>query len=155
MEDFRCECMNEWIDNRPQFVIGGRQSGKTLLLIKEASRTNGIIVCPSRNMVENIFQMASEIGYPILRPITYDQLFTYPNWVKKNAHYFDEYGITLLNAFRKQLSVFERHNTKSIIIDEESIESLNDVLAGLKVVNMSGRELRFKIEVLGRNESDD
>jgi len=45
--------------------------------------------------------------------------------------------------------------TKTIIIDEDSIKSLNDILDGLKVADMDGRELRFKIEVLGRNESND
>lgn len=155
MEDWRCQFQQEPIDNRPKFMIGGRQSGKTLLLIKEASRTNGIIVCPTHNMAENVFQTACEIGCPILKPITYDELFVYPNRSKKNDHYFDEYGIILANALRKQLEVFERHNTKSIIIDEESIRSLNNILDGLKISDMDGRELRFKIEILGRNENDD
>ena len=47
MDDWRCECMNERIDNRPHFIVGGRQSGKTIRLIKEASKTNGVIVCPN------------------------------------------------------------------------------------------------------------
>lgn len=153
--DWRCECMNERIDNRPHFIVGGRQSGKTIRLIKEASKTNGIIVCPTYNMAENVFQTARELGCPILKPITYEQLFVYPNRAKKSDHYFDEYGVTLVDALRRQLKVFERHNAKSIIIDKDSIESLNDILDGLKISDMDGRELRFKIEVLGRNENDD
>ena len=155
MDDWRCECMNERIDNRPHFIVGGRQSGKTIRLIKEASKTNGVIVCPTHHMVEYIFQTARELGCPILKPITYEQLFVYPNRAKKNDHYFDEYGMTLVDALRRQLGVFERHNAKSIVIDEDSIESLNDILCELRVSDMDGKELKFKIEVLGRNENND
>lgn len=155
MDDWRCRFQQEPIDNRPQFIIGGRQSGKTIQLIKEASKTNGFIVCPTRNMAENVFQTACELGYCIFKPITYEQLFAYPNRAKKNDHYFDEYGVTLIDALRRQLKVFERNNTKSIIIDEESITSLNDILSGLKVSDMEGRKLRFKIEILGRSENND
>lgn len=155
MDDWRCRFQQEPIDNGPQFIIGGRQSGKTIRLIKEASKTNGFIVCPTRNMAENVFQTARELGYCIFKPITYEQLFVYPNRAKKNDHYFDEYGVTLLDALRRQLKVFERHNTKSVIIDEESITALNDILSGLRVSDMEGRKLRFKIEILGRNENDD
>ena len=155
MDDWRCECMNGRIDNRPHFIVGGRQSGKTIRLIKEASKTNGVIVCPTHHMVEYIFQTARELGCPILKPITYEQLFVYPNRAKKNDHYFDEYGMTLVDALRRQLGVFERHNAKSIVIDEDSIESLNDILGELRVSDMDGKELKFKIEVLGRNENND
>lgn len=160
MDNFKCKCMNKRMnkrmDNRPQFIIGGRQNKKTLLLIKEASITKGVIVCPSHKMATYIFKMAREIGYPISMPITYDQLSTYHNdETKKRYHYFDEYGIHLLNVFCKQLNVFERLNVKSIIIDEGTIDSLNDIIKELKVSDMSGKELSFKIEVLGRNESND
>lgn len=155
MDDFRCKCMNERIDNRPKVIIGGRQNGKTLSLIEEASKTNGVIVCPTPNMVNYVFQTAFEFGYSIPKPITYDQLSMNPYDTSKKYHYFDEYGMTLICALRRQLSLFERHNTKTIIIDEESITSLNDILSDLKVRDMSGRELSFKIEILGRNESDD
>lgn len=155
LEDFRCKCMNERIDNRPDFIIGGRRSGKTVSLIKEVSKTNGIIVCPTRNMVNGVFQTACELGYNISMPITNDQLFAYSHHTNKNYHYFDGYGMTLIYALRRQLDMFDRHNTKSIIIDEESIASLNDILGSLKVRDMTGGKLNFKIEVLERNESDD
>lgn len=152
MNDWRCKFQQEPIDNRPHFIVGGRQSGKTIRLIKEASETNGVIVCPTRNMVDYVFQTACELGYAISKPITYDQLFMYPHHANKNPHYFDGYGITLMCALRRQLNMFDRHNTKSIIIDEDSIKSLNDMLDRFKVSDMDDRELRFKIEVLGRNE---
>ncbi len=63
--------------------------------------------------------------------------------------------MTLMYALRRQLSMFERYNTKTIIIDENSIKSLNDMLDRLDISDMEGRKLRFKIEILGRNESDD
>lgn len=46
MKDFRCKCTNKPIDNRPQIIMGTRGSGKTTSLIKEAQKTDGIIVCP-------------------------------------------------------------------------------------------------------------
>lgn len=154
--DFRCECLNERIDNRPHFIISGRRCGKTVSLIKEACKTNGVIVCPTYNMAENIFQIACELGCHILKPITYNELSAYRNRAtKKNNHYFDEYGVILANVFHDHLRMLERYNAKSLIIDEDSVKSLNDILDGLKVTDMDGRELRFKIEVLGRNESDD
>lgn len=155
MNNWRCQFQQEPIDNRPHFIVGGRQSGKTIRLIKEASKTNGVIVCPTHNMVDYVFQTACELGYAISKPITYDQLFMYPHHANKNPHYFDEYGITLMCALRRQLNMFDRHNTKSIIIDEDSIKSLNDMLDRFKVSDMDGRELKFKMEVLGRNENND
>lgn len=155
MNDWKCRFQQEPIDNRPHFIVGGRQSGKTIRLIKEASETNGVIVCPTPNMVDYVFQTARELGYVISKPITYDQWFMYPHYANEKPHYFDEYGMTLLYAFRRQLSLFERYDTKSIIIDEDSIKSLNEMLDRFKVSDMDGRELRFKIEVLGRNENND
>ncbi len=155
MDNWRCQFQQEPIDNRPHFIMGGRQSGKTIRLIKEASKTNGVIVCPTQHMVDYIFQTAHELGCYISKPITYDQLFMYPHHANKNPHYFDEYGMTLMYAFRRQLNMFERYNTKTIIIDENSIKSLNDMLDRLDISDMEGRKLRFKIEILGRNESDD
>ncbi len=63
--------------------------------------------------------------------------------------------MTLMYAFRRQLNMFERYNTKTIIIDENSIKSLNDMLDRLDISDMEGRKLRFKIEILGRNERND
>ena len=149
--DWRCKCMNERIDNRPHFIVGGRQSGKTTRIIKEASETNGVIVCPTAQMADNICHLAWELNYNIRRPITYAEAFGHYD-CGKSDHYFDEYGVTLADILRRQLSVFERHNTKTIVIDEDSIKFLNDILDDLKVSDMDGKELRFKIEVLGRNE---
>ena len=56
MNNWRCQFQQELIDNRPHFIMGGRQSGKTIRLIKEASKTNGVIVCPTQHMVDYIFQ---------------------------------------------------------------------------------------------------
>lgn len=41
---------------------------------------------------------------------------------------------------------------KQNFVTEDSIKSLNDMLDRFKVSDMDDRELRFKIEVLGRNE---
>ena len=42
MNDWKCRFQQEPIDNKPHFIFGGRGSGKTTRLIKEASETNGV-----------------------------------------------------------------------------------------------------------------
>lgn len=144
----------EGIDNRPQFIVGGRGSGKTIRLIREAHKADGVIACPTAQMADYICSLAQKLNCKIRRPVTYDELFRY-HGDRKSNHYFDEYGTDLLMSLRKRLNVMEQYKTKTIMIDEDSVNSLNDMLAGLKVSDMDGQELRFKIEILGRNESND
>lgn len=59
----------------------------------------------------------------------------------------------LLNDLTRKLALFEQCKVRSIIIDKESIDSINSVLENLRVSDMEGRELQFKVEVLGRNEN--
>lgn len=145
--DWRCTCLNERVDNRPAYMIGGRRCGKTKLLITQASETNGIIVCPNRHMIDYIFHMARFLGYSINRPITYDELFLYSKGRRNKEFYFDDYGIQLVSIIRRALNHFERDHVKTVIVDEESIGQLNDILGGLKVCNMDGKKIRLKIEV--------
>ncbi len=145
--DFRCTCLNERINNRPQFIFGDRGQGKTKLLIKQASETNGIIVCPTYEMTIYISHMAKELGYLIPNPITYDrwrQTFLHG---RKEKYYFDEYNMILLRNIQKEIGCFERNSVKTIIIDRESISRLNDILGGLKICDMDGKKLRLKIEL--------
>ena len=145
--DWRCTCLNEWVDNRPSFTIGSRGQGKTKLLIKQAAETYGVIVCPSRQMADYIFHMACNLGYSINHPITYDELFIYSNGRRNTDYYFDEYGAQLESIILQTIKGFERDHVETIIIDRESINRLNDILGGLKVHNMDGKKLRLKIEV--------
>lgn len=145
--DWRCTCLNEWVDNRPSFMIGSRGQGKTKLLIKQAAETNGVIVCPSRQMADYIFRMAFNLGYSINRPITYDELFIYSKGRRNTDYYFDEYGMQLESIIRRAIKGFERDHVQTIIIDREFISQLNDILGGLKVCNMDGKKLRLKIEL--------
>ena len=154
MPDFLSKHMNVPIDNRPKFILGGRQNGKTSRLIKEASLTNRVIVYPSRKMAVSAYQTACEIGLCIQKPITYEDFLKHRRG-SNNCYYFDEYGITLLNVLTRKLALFEECGVRSIIIDKGSIDSINSVLENLRVSDMKGRELRFKVEVLGRNETDD
>lgn len=147
MDDFRCTCLNERVNNRPQFIIGSRGQGKTVLLIKQASETDGVIVCPSRHMADYIFHMVRKLGYSIKYPITYDELFLYSKGRRNTEYYFDEYGGQLESIIQRALNNFERDHIKTIIIDEGSISRLNDILGGLKVHDMDGRKLRLKIEI--------
>ena len=145
--DWRCTCLNERVDNRPTFTIGNRGQGKTTLLIKRAAETNGVIVCPSRQMADYIFHMACNLGYSINHPITYDELFIYSNGRRNTDYYFDEYGAQLESIILRTIKGFESDHVETIIIDRESINRLNDILGGLKVHNMDGKKLRLKIEV--------
>ena len=145
--DWRCTCLNERVDNRPTFTIGNRGQGKTTLLIKRAAETNGVIVCPSRQMADYIFHMACNLGYSINHPITYDELFIYSKGRRNTDYYFDEYGAQLESIILRTIKGFESDHVETIIIDRESISRLNDILGGLKVHNMDGKKLRLKIEV--------
>ena len=147
MDNFRCTCLNEQIDNRPQFMIGSRGQGKTSLLIKQASETDGVIVCQSRHMADYIFHMARELGYSINRPITYDELFIYSKGRRSTDYYFDEFGMQLEGIIRRAIKDFERNHVETIIIDKKSVSRLNDILGGLKVSDLDGKKLRFKIEI--------
>lgn len=147
MDNFRCTCLNERIDNRPQFMIGSRGQGKTTLLINQASEADGVIVCQSRHMADYIFHMTRELGYSIKYPITYDELFLYSKGRRNTEYYFDEYGIQLESTIRRAINNFERDHVKTAIIDKESISRVNDILDGLKVCDMDGKKLRLKIEI--------
>ena len=145
--DWRCTCLNEWVDNRPSFTIGSRGQGKTKLLIEQAAETYGVIVCHSRQMADYIFHMACNLGYSINRPITYDELFIYSKGRRNTDYYFDEYGAQLESIILRTIKGFESDHVETIIIDRESISRLNDILGGLKVHNMDGKKLRLKIAV--------
>lgn len=147
MDNFRCTCLNEWVDNRPSFTIGSRGQGKTKLLIKQAAETYGVIVCPSRQMSDYIFRMARDLGYSINRPITYDELFIYSKCRRSTDYYFDEYGMQLEGIIRRAIKDFERNHVETIIIDKDSISRLNVILGGLKMCDMDGKKLRLKIEI--------
>ncbi len=145
--DFRCICLNERVDNCPKFVIGNRRQGKSTLLVKKASETDGVIVCPTCRMADYISDLAKELGYSISKPITYDmwdQSFRFGN---RRMFYFDEYGMKLVSAFQKQMRCYQRDNVKTVIIDEEQINQLNAILGGLKVCDMEGKKLKLKIEI--------
>ena len=142
------------IDNRLKIIIGGRQNGKTSRLIKEASQTNSVIVCPSRNMAEIVYQTAHEMGLHIQKPIAQED-FLKNRQGSNNCYYFDEYGITLSNVLYRKLALFDECGVRNIIIDEGSIDSINAILENLRVCDMEDRELHLKVEILGRNEIND
>lgn len=140
------------IDNRPRIILGGRQTGKTSRLVMEAYLTNGIIVCPTRKMAKSVDQTAREMGCPIKKSIAYEDFLT-NRQRNNNGYYFDEYGISLLNVLTRKLALFEEYGVRDIVIDKGSIDSINSVLDNFIVSDMEGRDLRFEIEILGRNEN--
>lgn len=156
MKDFICKCMNKPIDNRPQIIMGTRGGGKTTSLIKEAQKTDGIIVCPTRHMVDNVYQTARELGYRIRKPITYDELYMYRRGRRCEDYdcYFDEYGMILTSALCRNLSELESNNAKIIMIDEGAVKSINDILDSLKISDMNGRKIKVKIAI-SKEDADD
>lgn len=149
----RRHLLAEPVDIGPSFVIGSRGQGKTTLLIKEASETNGVIICPTSMMANHIFFRAQKLGYSINRPITYDEMFKNSRG-KRNDYYFDEFGHQLTLVLRRWINNLTHDRIKTVIIDNGSIASLNDILSGMNVRDMDGAKLRLKIKVC-REEDDD
>lgn len=54
-------------------IVGARQSGKTVNLIKESSFTGAIILCQSKSESERIYGIAFNMGLAIPKPLTYDE----------------------------------------------------------------------------------
>lgn len=157
MKDFRCKCLNKPIDNRPQIIMGTRGAGKTTSLIKEAYKTDGIIVCPSIRMADNVYQTAHELGYyRIRKPITYDELYMYRRGRRYEDYdcYFDEYGMILISALCRKLSELESNNAKIIMIDEGDVKPINDILDSLKISDMNGQKIKVKIEISKEGADD-
>ena len=60
-----------------KIIIGGRQTGKTTQLIKEAAKKDGVIVTNSSARANQLFWEARELGLDIRMPITlYDIMRT-------------------------------------------------------------------------------
>lgn len=156
MKDFRCKCLNKPIDNRPQIIMGTRCAGKTTSLIKEAYKTDGIIVCPSMHMADNVYQTARELGYRIRKPITYDEWYMYCRGrrCENYDYYFDEYGMILTSTLCRKLSELESNNAKIIMIDEGVVKSINDILDSLKISDMNGQKIKVKIEISKEGADD-
>lgn len=65
------KAMINGFDNDGQKIyVGGRGSGKTMLLIQQAAQNNGYIMCFSQQEASRVFRMAKEKGYDIRFPIT-------------------------------------------------------------------------------------
>ena len=143
--------VNEWRDNRPDFIIGGRKTGKTTLLIKQAYEdAHSIIVCSRKHMADYIHCMAMRMGCPINRPIIYDKFFRYHHEIidQRNLNcYFDDYGMRLEDVLRREINRMELDHVKTIMINEDSIGQINDILSGLKIQDMDGNELQLKVQV--------
>lgn len=138
---------------RPDFVIGSRRQGKTTLLIKKASETNGVIVCPNHMMANHIFHMAQELGYSLPKPIIYDEMFKCSKG-KRTEYYFDEFGTRLVLVLRRWLYDLEHDRVNTIIIDKGSIDSINDILGSMKISDVDGEKLRLKTEIFKEEDNN-
>lgn len=80
--------------------IAGRQTGKTLFLIRESARTGAIIVAPTYQMANYIDKMARDFGLKISPPIaTVD-------WIKMMPHKRDQkYLVDELQSALHQMNV--------------------------------------------------
>lgn len=80
--------------------IAGRQTGKTLFLIRESARTGAIIVAPTYQMVNYIDKMARDFGLKIPPPITT------VDWIKMMPHKRDQkYLVDELQSALHQMNV--------------------------------------------------
>lgn len=160
MDELLEQALNYYLDQswdmRPGFIIAGRRTGKTASLIKLANNDiHGIIVCPSERMANYIYCMAISMGCTINYPITYDKLFQYQIGRRNLTYYFDDYGMRLEDILRREINRFARDHVKSVMIDEDSINRINDILSGLQVQDMDGNKLHFEIEICGKREVDE
>lgn len=160
MDELLEQALNYYLDQswdmRPGFIIAGRRTGKTALLIKRAHEDkNSIIVCPSKQMAYCVYHMAKDMGYSINSPITYDELFRYSKGRRNLTYHFEEYGMQLENILRKTINSLVRDHVETVIIDESSIDRINDILSGLQVQDMYGNKLYFEIEICGKREVDE
>lgn len=80
--------------------IAGRQTGKTLFLIRESARTGAVIVAPTYQMANYIDKMARDFGLKIPPPIvTVD-------WIKMMPHKQDQkYLVDELQSALHQMNV--------------------------------------------------
>lgn len=57
-----------------EIYIGGRQTGKTTLLIAESAKTGNTIAVATHRMAQYIEDMATEMGLVIPKPVTYEDI---------------------------------------------------------------------------------
>lgn len=81
-------------------IFGGRQSGKTTMLIRQSAITGATIAVATYEMVRNVELLANWLGLEIPQPVTYYEIFkTYRE--NKTKRYlvdelqmmFDQFGI--------------------------------------------------------------
>ena len=152
MVELREQALNYYLDQSwdicPDFIISGRVTGKTTSLIKLTNNDiHGIIVCPSERMAKYIYHMAINMGCTINYPITYDKLFQYQIGRRNLTYYFDDYGMRLADILRREINRFARGHIRTVMIDEDSINRINDILNGLKVQDMAGNKLKIEMRI--------
>ena len=52
------------------YIIGGRRTGKTTRMIKNAAENNGLIITNDKRRAEEIEYIAKKMGYTIPKPVT-------------------------------------------------------------------------------------
>lgn len=73
-----------------KIITGGRRSGKTTMLIKEAHKTHSRIICANVTRCKHILEMAEKLKINILPPITIRQYFEAPARFRQTDLAFDE-----------------------------------------------------------------
>ena len=70
-------------------------------------------------------------------------------------YYFDEYGMQLCLIIRKWFNDFQymRH-IEMVIIDQESIKSINDILSCMKISDIDGKKIKIEIKVCEEDDHD-
>lgn len=86
-----------------KIVIGGRATGKTIAMIKEAASTGAVIVAASESHKKNILATAAVMGLEIKTPLTVSELRARRGLNKKREPFRDNIIIDDLDIWAQRM----------------------------------------------------
>lgn len=127
IEDIPKKNLRRRIDRMKKLIIANRLSGKTRELIERCNEDRySIIVCPTRDMCRNTFNMAQDLKMPIPMPITFAE-FAAGKFFGRNIDkfYFDELQMSI-GIMARGIPI------DTIVIDTTAIDIIERKSAGEK-----------------------
>lgn len=125
----------------PTIYSGGRQNGKTTLLIMQSAQTGAVIVAPTRAMAQHVYYLAREMELKIPKPITVYELLINTMYRDKKHYLIDE-----LQAILQQL------NVDGATINELDISEIPPIKDETGGTRMNEKVLKHKEICDGLNE---
>ena len=95
-----------------KLILGDRQSGKTIELIKESARTGAYIVVSCRKEAHNVFGSAKELGLNIPFPLTVAEVI-----YESPSSYIFQKGILIDNLERILCRLFNYITINAATVD--------------------------------------